>query len=555
MQGTVRVGENVVPQTRSASTAEFTQRRIATDEAVGRDWNLIAVGLVSTVIMALVVVWSYMHNYVLAYNDAQSHLKIARRVFDNRTPGFVQLGTVWLPVPHVLMFPFIWNDFLWHSGLAGAFVSMICLVITAVSLFATIKLLTGRNIVGWVGVAVLLLNPNVLYISTTALTEPVLLMSMTASSYFLIRWVKDGTERTTTLLIAGVMAAFAVGSRYDGWAFAVASAVAVGITVGLRTRNPLRVEGYTLAYAVVPVYAMGLWLLYNWIYFGDPLSFQRSAFSAAYAQLDFEAKGLLPTKGNLLTSFSVYHWALVDVNGWIVCILGVIGLIVYLAVTRLRWDSIVTYTFLSTYAFNIVALYFAQTIIYVEQMEPRKVFNVRYALVVLPALCVFIAYLYHRLALRLKDWLVLPVFALLLGVQLLQWVPGWPENSVAVLTEGLGNQRGSVSVQQVSNFLNKNYDGGGILVDDSKSTVLTIANLDIREYIATFSGQTWRDALVDPTPYARWVIYNKPQGDTILAQNNDIITERVKQNPDFFKNYTPVFNSDFITIYKRTTDV
>lgn len=554
MQGSAHLAKNTAPQLRSASTAEFTQRRLAVMEA-RRDWSALIAGGVAFVLGAFAIFWSYSHNYVLAYNDAQSHLKIARRVIDNRTPGIVQLGTVWLPVPHIMMVPFIWVNDLWHSGLAGAFVGLFCLVVTTVALFATVKLLTGRNIAAWVAVAILLLNPNLLYICTTALTEPVLLMSMTASSYFLVRWVKDGAERTTTLLIAGILAALAVGSRYDGWAFAIACAAAVGLTVALRTRNPLRVEGYTLAYAVVPVYAMGLWLLYNWIYFGDPLSFQRSAFSAAFAQQDFEAKGLLPTKGSLDMTFAVYNWAIVDVNGWVISILGLIGLIVYLVVTRLRWDSVVTYTFLSTYAFNIVALYLAQTIIYVEQVEPRKVFNVRYALVVLPALCVFIAYLYHRLAIRLKDYVMIPVFILVMAVQCVQWVPGWPETSVDVLEEGLGNQRGSVSVRQVADYFNRNYDGGSILVDDSKSTVMTIANLNIREYVATFSGQTWRDALIDPTPYTRYVIYNKPQGDTILAQNNDIITERVKQNPDFFRNYTPVFNTDFITVYKRTVDV
>ena len=218
MQGTARIGENTTPQLRSASTAEFTQRRLVVREA-GRDWSAWAAGGIALVLGSLAIVWSYSHNYVLAYNDAQSHLKIARRVIDNRTPGFVQLGTVWLPVPHVMMFPFIWVDSLWHSGLAGAFVGLFCLVITTVALFATVKLITGRNIAAWVAVATLLLNPNLLYICTTALTEPVLLMSMTASSYFLVRWVKDGAERTTTLLIAGVLAALAVGSRYDGWAF------------------------------------------------------------------------------------------------------------------------------------------------------------------------------------------------------------------------------------------------------------------------------------------------------------------------------------------------
>ena len=43
---------------------------------------------------------------ILLYGDAVAHINIARRVFDSRTPGLLQLGTVWLPLPHLLMIPF-----------------------------------------------------------------------------------------------------------------------------------------------------------------------------------------------------------------------------------------------------------------------------------------------------------------------------------------------------------------------------------------------------------------------------------------------------------------
>ena len=66
----------------------------------------------------------------VAYNDARSHLDISRRVVENLTPGFAQLGSVWLPLPHLLATLTIWNDFMWHSGLAGAIQSMIAFVAT-----------------------------------------------------------------------------------------------------------------------------------------------------------------------------------------------------------------------------------------------------------------------------------------------------------------------------------------------------------------------------------------------------------------------------------------
>src|SRR6266550_785529 len=61
---------------------------------------------------------------VLLYGDAVAHINIARRVFDSKTPGLLQLGTVWLPLPHVLMIPLVASDWAWQTGLGGSLPSM-----------------------------------------------------------------------------------------------------------------------------------------------------------------------------------------------------------------------------------------------------------------------------------------------------------------------------------------------------------------------------------------------------------------------------------------------
>ncbi|MFZ0798112.1 MAG: hypothetical protein WAM98_10025, partial [Terriglobales bacterium] len=58
-------------------------------------------------IAVLVSLFSFLYylqrNDLLLYGDAVAHINIARRVFDSQTPGLLQLGTVWLPLPHLLM--------------------------------------------------------------------------------------------------------------------------------------------------------------------------------------------------------------------------------------------------------------------------------------------------------------------------------------------------------------------------------------------------------------------------------------------------------------------
>ena len=72
--------------------------------------------------LALMVCFT--RGYVLLYGDAVAHLGIARRILDTRNPGLVQLGGVWLPLPHLLMLPFVQKMEWWQSGLAGAWPSL-----------------------------------------------------------------------------------------------------------------------------------------------------------------------------------------------------------------------------------------------------------------------------------------------------------------------------------------------------------------------------------------------------------------------------------------------
>src|SRR5215218_5850846 len=54
---------------------------------------------------------------VLSHYDAKAHLVVARRVFDNITPGWQQFGAVWLPLPHLINLLPTQIDFFYRTGL------------------------------------------------------------------------------------------------------------------------------------------------------------------------------------------------------------------------------------------------------------------------------------------------------------------------------------------------------------------------------------------------------------------------------------------------------
>src|SRR2546421_5753506 len=132
---------------------------------------------------------------ILLYGDSYSHMMLARRFFDSQSPGVAQLGGVWLPLPQVGMLPFIWNDSLWRSGLAGSFSSMTCYVVASCCIFLAARRITHDHVASYVGTLAFILNPNILYLQSTPLSELVCIATSTLACYFFLCWTQDNFPR------------------------------------------------------------------------------------------------------------------------------------------------------------------------------------------------------------------------------------------------------------------------------------------------------------------------------------------------------------------------
>src|SRR5438270_2936846 len=107
---------------------------------------------------------------ILLYGDAVAHINIARRVFDSRTPGLLQLGTVWLPLPHLLMIPFLLSGSAWRAGLGGSIPSMAAYVFGVVGIFRLVRGALSvhsepdvyARLAGWLAAGIYAANPNLI---------------------------------------------------------------------------------------------------------------------------------------------------------------------------------------------------------------------------------------------------------------------------------------------------------------------------------------------------------------------------------------------------------
>src|SRR5688500_16665446 len=97
----------------------------------GRESWVIFFAIIMIGISAATILYSLDRFSLLYYGDSVSHLVRAREIVDSNNPGlFEQLGTVWLPLPHLLLLPFALIEALFRTGFAGVAISVPCLAIT-----------------------------------------------------------------------------------------------------------------------------------------------------------------------------------------------------------------------------------------------------------------------------------------------------------------------------------------------------------------------------------------------------------------------------------------
>ena len=166
-------------------------------------------------LVALGGTWFFQHGYILYYGDAQSHLNLSRSIIDSRTPGYDQLGTVWLPMLHVICLPFVGNNWLWSTGLAGTIPVALCFRCRGYGLLSRRERRLRSSIAAAVVVSCFALNPNILYLASIPMTEIVFLAGLAVLLFALFRFRRT---QNRALILLGVLASWSMSlTRYDGW--------------------------------------------------------------------------------------------------------------------------------------------------------------------------------------------------------------------------------------------------------------------------------------------------------------------------------------------------
>lgn len=500
------------------------------------------VGIISTTFM-------FEQDWLLLYSDAQSHLTIARRIFDSKEPGFAQIGTVWLPFPHLLLLPLVTSYALWHTGLAAAIVGTVCLAVSAAALWRITARVSFPPVARAVTVAVFVFNPSILYLHTVALTEPVLIACLLAAISGLSGWIfARPTYSPGQLAInAGIPSALGVLTRYEGWAFVLVGTLFVIIASWRRWRSLTHSLGLVGAYLVVPLIAIAWWVSFNWVVFGSPLEFSQGPYSAAAQQLALAGAGLLPTQGNLALSIDTFDWSIIGFMGIPLLVLAAVGAVIVFLRRGLSTTSLIIWMPGFIYPFAILSLYLGQTAIRNDHSLPPGLFNIRFAAGLTPLIALLIGALVTYAFVRSKSagW-ILTALALATTAGFVTWSYTEPLTRIDVIREGISTTASGADSAIAAAWLAANNDGGDILIDEGANPVLMQLDVPLHQIYARFTGSSFTRALAMPADYATWVWVN-------TENPNDMVWKALKDDPGFDSRYAPVFESGPIIIFELTS--
>ena len=498
-----------------------------------------------------------------------AHINIARRVFDSRTPGFQQLGTVWLPLPHVLMMPFLVSNWMWRTGVGGSLVSMAGYVFGGLGiarLFWKGSVSRGHNprnlrLGGWLAATFYVLNPNSIYLQTTAMTEP---LSMALAIWAIVFYSEFQQGRALAATGEAVASGKATGSlqgcalalaagmltRYDTWFLAGVIAVLAFLDIRKSRAERKGEENTALRRAFKHFLALValaplLWLAYNFGTYGNALEFATGPYSArAIAQRSAQSGMTHPGYHDLHVAV-IYFFKCAKSNlcngrmvavALLAAVIGTLMLVLWQrkALAVLLW---------SPAAFYALSIAYAGVPIFMPVWWPFSYYNVRYGLQLLPVFAVS-AGITGMVMGRL------PVFAraaLALWVVLLAavYISAWRQTPIT-LQEARVNAVARVALEtRLADVMKELPENSSLLMYTGDHVgALQQAGLPLRRVITENNYHLWQHALEQPARSAEYVI----------AMNGDPVWQAIQGHGEQLQVVSSFYvpGQPAATVYKST---
>lgn len=450
----------------------------------------------------------------LAHYDARGHLIVARRITDSLTPGYRQIGALWLPVPHVLnAIPVMW-DVNYRTGASAVILNIVAMAVGMGALAAYVARRTGRAAPALAAAAIVLLNPGVLFLTGTPMTEPLLF----AFSFLALEACDrrlDAPETFHPIAQPGPWLALAALTRYEAWPI---TAALTALTAWSRGR---RWMGTFLRLAVWPAGAAFAFLMFG-----------RLTLGRFFADADFFTPDN-PALHRPLVALGQIAGGFLDVAGWPVVLLAAAGA---------AWLGLDAWRERSARPLLPLGLAAAAVLPFTAFLDGHP-YRVRYTIALAAASGPFIGTLLARAPRRLLT--VGCIAAVLAAV----WARPPLAADAPMTLEAQRERSAQRDRALVTAYLTAHYDGQPILISMNSlghyMQELSAIGLPLRAFIHMGNGDLWAAAYAHPERHAGWVLIEEQ------AEGGDEIARRVHENPAYLDAFERVVSGGGAVLFRR----
>jgi hypothetical protein len=485
-----------------------------------------AIGCAAVLVGAIAACHYHRLGLTLTHYDARGHLIVARRIFDSITPGWQQIGAVWLPLPHLLNAVPVQIDLFYRTGASAVAISIAAFAVATGAIAWIVLSLTESSGAAVAAASVFALNPNVLYLQSTPMTEPLLIALLAAAIGLLLS--RAGTEHAPPAVdrptLTGCVFALACLTRYEAW---TVTAAAMATTTWIEWRGGRRFADCcrrTGSIAIYPALAIAGFTIFSRVVIGQ-----------WFVSGDFfvpENKAL----GDSVMALKEVGWGVQMLSSRLLVLVGAAGAVV-LTVRGL-------FSRRSSRAMLPLALLAMAAIPWGAFVKGHP-FRIRYMvpLVAIEAIGAGIA---------AGSWRRARVVGALAVLVLAAYELRPLDRSAPMVVEAQWDRPNLVARTRVTDCLGQPGTGRKIMASMGSlghyMQEASESGFSIRDFLHEGNGDIWLAALDVPRYYADWILIEEK------AEGGDMLARRARERPSFLDGYTRVCEGAGMALYKREED-
>ncbi len=480
---------------------------------------LAALGLVAGTAVAI---FYFQQGLTLSHYDAKAHLVVARRVLDSLTPEYSQIGAVWLPLPHLLNLLPVQIDAFYRTGASGVAISVLSFALAWYAIARLVMSVSGSRVAASIGVAMFALNPNVLYLQSTPMTEPLLFGLVLISISLVYDWVESAPEPLLRTR-AGLALVLACLTRYEAWLVTATVLVLAAIALWRRGLGPIAALQESAQLAIFPVLAIVAFLFHSWFTTG-----------AWFVTGGFYVPDNVAT-GNPYKAFMAVVYGMRLLIGTPLVLVALVGaaLVLVRGFSRPeRAASLVVLALVALMALPAYAFF---------QGHP---FRMRYLVAPTVGAAVFVGMAVGLLRGRLRQ------AAAIATIAWLAFTANPLDGQAPMVQEAQWDVPFSQGRRKVTACLMREYHGEPILASMGSLAhymqELSGEGIGIRNFVHEGNLPYWQEAIEAPKDRVEWILVEE------RAEGGDLLSAKVRESSAFTTGFTRVCADGGVALYKAS---